>query len=138
MTGPGGSWTPASAPVWRPRIFDDATGRAAVTAQLVAALPGRPAGEVLDLAVYTHGDGALTDLDVRFPGGLVRFTRFADLPDQRLVALAHDDPTPYGRRSWTNCDDTDLGRLAADTTGWIRRWWGSGSGPGRSPPWTRP
>src|SRR6478735_9289157 len=79
-----------STPIWPATIADDYTHRTLVRDWLTNALA---AGQfqVDDVVVDTHGDGALTDVE------------------QHLAAIGERDPGPYGRVTWTNADDADLG-----------------------------
>jgi hypothetical protein len=96
-----------STPIWPATIAADHTHRTLVRDWLTGTLAGQ--FQVDDVVVDTHGDGALTDIDLHVGDVVVRFTRIADLPEQHLAAIGHRDPGPYGRVTWTNADDTDLG-----------------------------
>ena len=104
-----------STPIWPATVADDHTHRTLVRDWLNQALTARQV-PVDAVVVDTHGDGALTDVDLHLADVVVRFTRLADLPEQLLVAIRHRDPGPYGRVSWTNAADGDLGAavLAGD------------------------
>src|SRR6478609_8281401 len=77
-----------STPIWPATIADDHTHRTLGRDWLTGALAARQFG--------------LGDV-------VVRFTRLADLPEQQLAAIGQRDPGPYGRITWSNADDTDLG-----------------------------
>ena len=108
MSHTAGNASRMSTPIWPATVADDHTHRTLVRDWLTEALTARqfPVDAVV---VDTHGDGALTDVDLHLADVVVRFTRLADLPEQQLVAIGHRDPGPYGRISWTNAADGDLG-----------------------------